>query len=499
LNQKVEKSSRAAVWIVIAIVAASFAAVMPGAGAASPAVGGLVASPSFINLNRTTTVTLETVASMGAGEDNYLVTAWAPDGTAAGSAWYNFTAVGSMSKVLGNASSDFMAAVTQVGFYTLKAEWWNSTSAAFEPAAEALLQTTDVLFVMTELAVASNPYTDLHNCPLAEEYQRGDEIIARGWVRYASTGEVVNGTLVPSAVGNVTGTLFGLTKTIAYNKLGFWRAAWFVAWDQALGPYVFTVNASDGRGNHGTGASAPPGALGALRVIPATLKTSVWTANATTGTLSTAFYTGETVQVVVRSTYELHNAHNYVYTNTTSVLKNGSYPVGPDRSGAALAAIGYGAYNSTSGQYANNVANVTLTFDAATGTWRGTWAISSGTPLLPNMSLAVKVTDGAPTPNVGSASTTFAALPLPAPEVRTQYVNKTETVEVLKPGALEGPVAYGLAGGLLAAGLAVGFVLSRRGGGKAPPASDAGAAKSAEAPEKGKSASEEKKKDEGWD
>ena len=139
MNQRVEKSSRAAVWIVIAMVAASFAATMPGASAASPAVAGLVASPSFINLNRTTTVTLEIVASMGAGEDSYLVAAWAPDGTAAGSAWYNFTAVGSMSKVLGNASSDFMTAVTQVGFYTLKAEWWNSTSSAFEPAAESLL------------------------------------------------------------------------------------------------------------------------------------------------------------------------------------------------------------------------------------------------------------------------------------------------------------------------------------------------------------------------
>ena len=188
MNSEQNRMNRRAAWIVIALtVGVAFAAVPAQAAVVSSRVAAFEASPAFINLNQRTTVTLEIASSAGAGEDNYLVTAWAPDGAAAGSVWFNFTTVGPMSKVLGNASADFMAAVTQVGFYMIKAEWWNSTSAAFEPAADTLLQATDVLYIQTEFAAGSDPYADVHNCQLAEEFQRGDGIIARGYVRYASS------------------------------------------------------------------------------------------------------------------------------------------------------------------------------------------------------------------------------------------------------------------------------------------------------------------------
>ncbi len=467
----------------------------PGANAAAsdPHVASFGADPPFINLNRTTTVTLEIASSFGAGEDNYQVSVYAPDGGLAAFAWYNFSVVGAMSMTLGNATSGFNATVTQVGSYRLLAEHWNSTAGALEFASEAPLLTTDRLLVTTETATASNPYTDLHNCPLASEFQRGDEIIARAYVRYLSTGEILNATNVPTARNNVTGTLFGLTKIITYNAQTFWRAAWFIPWDQALGAYIFNVSASDGLGNVGTGSTPPAGYLAAVRVVAATLRTTVWTANVTTGSTATAFYPGETVQIVVRSTYELHLAHNYLYTNTNSVDKNQSYPVGPDRSGAAVAAIGYGAFNSTSGQYAENLANVTLAFDAATGTWRGTWPVSSSTPLRANLSLSVKVTDGAPTPNLGKASVTFATMPLPPPEIITNTVYQNQTIEVAKAGTMDSTLGYGLLVVGLAAGVGAGFALMRRGGGKGP--------ESAGAPSETKTAEgekAEKKKDEGW-
>lgn len=504
MNQNPKNKPTMTACFVIALVAALAAPALPASAAVtSPNVVAFFAAPALINLNQTTSVTLDIEASAGAGEDNYLVSVLAPNGAVAATLWYNFTSLGSKTFLLGNATLDFQAQITEAGFYTLKAEWWNSTSTAFEPAAEGMLQTTDVLYVATEFAEASNPYTDAHNCPLAEEFQRGDEVIARGWIRYASSGAVVNSTLVPTAAGNVTGTLFGATKNLTYNKEGFWRTAWFIPWDSALGTFPFTVSASDGAGNHGTGVSPPTGGHGALRVIPAVLKTSVWTANATSGLTSAAFYPGESVQIVARSTYELHNAHNYIYTNSNATAKNFSYPVGPDRSGVAVAAIGTGAYNATSGQYANNLANVTLAFDAATGTWRGTWPVSSGSPLGANLSLAVKVTDGAPTANLGRASVTFAALPLPAPEVITNtvtvYNNTTLTVfqdkivEVAKAGTMDSTLGYGLLVVGLAAGVGAGFALLRRGGGKGP--------ESAGAPSEAKPAKDEKqgkKKDEGW-
>jgi hypothetical protein len=487
---------------VIAIAAALALAAGPASAAVvSPAVVAFGASPSFINLNRETTVTLEIGSSVAAGEDNYLVTVWAPDGSAAGSAWYNFTTVGPMSKTLGNASMDFMAAVTQLGFYTLKAEWWNSTSAAFEPAAETPLQTTDVLFVQTEFAAGSDPYADLHNCQLAEEFQRGDGIIARAYMRYASTGEILNGTVVPTAKGNVTGTALGATKTLNYNNAYyFWRAAWQLPWDQAIGVFQFSVNASDGLGNHGSGISPAAGYYGALKIVPAILPTDVWTENATSGEKVTGFYPGETVEVVAFPYYDQHLNHNYAFTNTNAVDKNQSYRVGPDRGGVVTAVIGLGAFNSSAKTFATTLATPVMTFDAATNTWRGTWTVPATGGLAGNLTVKVFATDGASAPNAGSGTAYFSALARPAPEVvtNTVYDNRTvyqnQTIEVAKPGTMDSTLGYGLLIVGLAAGIGAGAVLMRRGRGKSP----GSAGETAQPTKEEEKKADEKKKDEGW-
>ena len=492
--------------MVIALAALLAASALPASAAVvSPNIVAFYATPSFINLNRTTDVTLEIGASAGVGEDNYQVSVIAPDGSPVATAWYNFTSLGSQSLVLGNATAGFNALVTQVGFYTLKAEWWNSTSAALEPAAEAPLQVTDLLYVTTEFAAGSDPYADLHNCQLAEEFQRGDGIIARGYARYASTGEILNGTLVPSAKGNVTGTLFvtdrdPATKVLNYHNVHtFWRTGWQLDWDQPLGVFRFTVDASDGMGNHGSATSPPAGIYGALKIVPAILPTSVWTVNATSGEKIAAFYPGETVTIVTDPYYDQHYNHNYNFTNTNAVDKNESYRLGPDRGGAVVATIGVGAFNATTKTFATQYATPTMTFDAATNTWRGTWVVPASGANAGNVTVKVFATDGAPTPNAGSASGMFSVLARPAPEVVTntvyqnQTVYKNETVEVAKPGMMDSTLGYWLLVAGLAAGAAVGLAMMRRGGGKKPSSTSA----PAEA-KKDEGAKSEKKKDEGW-
>jgi hypothetical protein len=486
----------------IALVAALAAPALPvGAAVTSGNVAAFGASPSFINLNRTTQVTLEIQTSHGANDDNYRVSILSPSGSPVANAWYNFTAVGSLSLVLGNATGGFQALVTEVGFYELVAEWWNTGGSAFEPAASAALQTTDVLFVETEFAAGSDPYADLHNCQLAEEFQRGDGIIARGYMRLASTGEILNGTNVPSAKGNITGSLFAtdrdpVTKVLNYNNAHyFWRAAWEMDWDQPLGVFQFTVTATDGLGNHGTGTSPPAGVYGALKVVPAKLPTDLWTENATSGKKVSAFYPGETVTVVAFPYYDQHFNHNYNFTNTDAVNKNESYRLGPDRGGAVAATIGTGAFNSTSREFATQLAAPTMAFDAATNTWRGTWVVPAGTDV-GNITVKVFATDGASAPNAGSATAYFSALARPPAEVVTNTVTvyDNKTVEVAKAGMMDSTLGYGLLVAGLAAGVGAGLVLMRRGGGKSPSSAPAPAESKGQTPAKDK-----KKGDEGWD
>jgi hypothetical protein len=500
---------RTACSLVIALVAVLLVPAAPAfAAVTSPNVVAFALAPPLINLNRTSSLTLEIGQSAGVGEDNYLVTVSDPDGAPVSTLWYNFSAVGSMSKVIGNASADFQLAVTRVGAYGLKAEWWNSTSAAFEPAATASLQVTDLLIVTTEFAAGSDDWLDVHNCQVAEEFQRGDGIIARGYVRYASTGEILNGTLVPTGAGNITGTLMGSTKTLNYNsKFFFWRAAWQLPWDTPVGVFQFAVTASDGRGNSGSAISPAAGYYGSLKVTPSVLSTAAWTQNATTGAPVSAFFPGETVQVVVRSLYDGHFNHNYAYTNTTAALKANAYPLGADRGGTVSAVLGVGPFNSTAQTFATPLASVPLTFDAASGNWIGNWVVPASGAFAGNVTVWAFATDGAPTPNAGKASATFTTMPRPEREVvtNTVYHNNTlyqnQTVEVPPAGSVQGAVAYGLAGIALAAGAGLGFVLAarrRKGeGGAEAPAPTAGktpASKPAkEAPE-----APETKEDEGW-
>lgn len=443
-------------------------------------VASFSASPPFINLNRTTTLTLNVSSLYGGGNDNYRVTIYKPSGGVLTTGWFNLSAVGSTSLLLGNATQGLNATVTEVGAYILELEHQNGN--AFTFAATFTLQTTDKLLIITEFANASNPYTDEHNCPVAEHFQRGDEIIARAYVKYLSTGEAITGANSPTMTGNITGTLFNETKALNGARQPFWRAAWFIPWDKPLGTYPFNVTASDGLGNTGTGLSPPTGIFGSLKIIPSVLQTSVWTVNASSGATVAGFYPGDVVKIHVYPFYDLHFAHNFNYTNTNrtnagSVATPGvgqEYRLGPDRGGVVTAAIGSGAYNASAGKFADNVANLTLAFDEALGHWTGTWEVPA-TVTKGDLQVRASALDAAPTANGGFASTAFSTLVRPEPvkeivkevltETKTEYVN--QTIEVEKPGGL-GPLAYGLIAGALVvgAGGAYAFARGKMGGGK---------------------------------
>src|SRR3972149_7770163 len=90
------------------------------AGTLDPNVVGFAASPPFINLAMTTTITAEIGSSYGAGLDDYRATVTAPGGGTA-TAWYNFTAIGSLSVIYGDSTSGFNASVGLVGGARLSA------------------------------------------------------------------------------------------------------------------------------------------------------------------------------------------------------------------------------------------------------------------------------------------------------------------------------------------------------------------------------------------
>ena len=431
-----------AIFLVVALSMTGLVILSPPAAGdiVDPNIVSFSATPGYVNLNMTTGIAVTLGTSRGPGLDNYLVTVTKSDGSST-AAWYNFTAVGTISRVYGDAGTDFATRIDRPGLYDLRLDYYDGAS--FTRAASTQMQATDELLVTLEAATASNEYTDVHNCPIAQEFQRGGEIIARAYVRYASTGDFVNGTLVPSAVGNITGTLLGETKVLRWhNVYHFWRWAWFPTWNDTVGPIVFTVDVRDGRGNRGV-ASSPASGLTAWRIIPAILKVMPRIVN-DTGVETVSFLRGENLTIQARVTYESHNAHNRAFPG----------PLNATRGGQVTAVLGYGPYNASSGRFAQTLTTLSLSLDVASQNWTGTYRILATHPVRSDLQVVVQASDGASPANTGMAfATRFAiqepeAAPLPPPPA---------------PFGLDPILAGGLAIVALLGGLGVGIAVARRG------------------------------------
>jgi len=404
------------------------------------------ASPSYININFTTLISVTIGTSYGLYLDNYTVTVTKPSGSAS-TVWYNITAVGVPVPVeYGNASGGFMTTVDEVGSYSLRLDYFNGT--AFLPAAYSTLLVTDRLIVVTEGATASNEYTDVHNCPLAQEFQRGGEIIARVYVTYASNGEFVNGTANPIARGNITGTVFGVTKILTWQNIyHFWRNAFFPDWQTPSGVFRFNASASDGKGNFGSGIS-PAFGLTAWKIVPAILKVVPRILNAS-GAETVDFRPGETVTIEATVTYERHNSHNFAFPG----------PLNATRGGTVTATLGAGTFNATTGIYQTFLANVTLTLNPATQKWIGTYPIPATLANRTDVQARISANDSTSPANSGGAFTTRFAIKAPAlVEVPVNVYRNTTTTQST---GFETPVVGGIAILLLLLGVGVGFAVSR--------------------------------------
>ena len=422
------------------------------------------AVPSFINLNRTTSIEVEIGTSYGAGLDNYRVTVTAPDGTTA-SAWYNFTtAPQTLGRIYGSASADFMTAVDQVGKHDLRLEYWDG--AAFTLAGMSELQTTDQLRIVFVIRSGSDPFISQHTCPVAQEFLRGAKFLGGGYVYYASTGEAVTAAN-SNALGNVTGAFLGITRALKAPPL--WHHAWKLPWNAPTGSQRFYLNASDGMGNFGsavTGTAPFP----RVTIVPDTLVVTSRMMNGTGGETVT-FAPGETLRIEAEARYDDKEAHETVDDPNPVDPYNG--PLTSARGGQVKAHVGWGAFNATSSMFANTLTNLTLTFDPATEKWVGTYQIPAGTQNLSAVQAVITASDGATPPNTGAAfSTQFA-------------IKKPGVIEVprdvFRSTGFELPVVAGLAIVLLLVGLGIGMLAFRRRGG----------AKSGEAPEQKEPAPED--------
>lgn len=427
------------------LMAVPWVAPYASAGVIDPNVVLFEPTKPFINLNRTTDISVEIGTSYGAGMDNYRVTVTAPGGPS-WALWYNFTAVGSMSKTFGNASKDFMALVTEVGTYDVRLDYFNG--ATFSLAGLTEFKTTDKLNVVFLIRSASNPATNQHSCPVASEFVRGGKFIGGAYVTYASTGEGVT-TQNSNAAGNITGAILGMTNVMVGPPI--WHSAWYFPWNSPVGAVKFYVNASDGMGNTGRAVTGEAGNR-PVTIVPDMLQVKARILNAT-GAESVTFAPGDTMSFEVEARYDDHAANNVAYVA----------PLNGTRGGQVKVHVGWGSFNASSSTFANTLTNVTLTLDVPSQVWKGQYTIPTTTANLTGVQAVVTASDGATPPNVGTTMTTQFTVRKPAaPEIVEVPVERSTGFEL--------PVVAGLSVALLLAGLGVGIAMSRRrrANGKAP-------------------------------
>lgn len=427
----------------VMLVASLFVLHAPAsASVIDPNVTRFDAVPSFINVNKTTGIVVDIGTSYGPNMDNYRVTVTAPDSTTA-TAWYNFTsgAPDTLTRTYGDVGADFMTVVNQVGTYDVRLEHFDG--AVFSVSGVTELKVTDQLNVVLLIRSGSNPATEMHSCPVAQEFVRGGKYIGGAYVYYASTGETVT-DLNSNAVDNITGAFLGETNFLQGAPL--WHSVWYIPWDAPTGAVKFYVNASDGMGNFGSAVTGV-GVIPRVTIVPDTLDVSSRILNGT-GQESVLFAPGDTVRFEVEAAYDDHASHNFDYIA----------PLNSTRGGVVTIHVGWGDYNATSGKFANVLADLTLTLNPATETWVGTYQIPAGTANLSDVQAVVSVHDGASPPNTGTAFTTsFAIRSPPAPQI--------VEVPVEVPGpttGLEAPLVGALSFVLLVMGLGVGYAVSRR-------------------------------------
>ena len=362
------------------------------------------ASPGYINLGMTTSVSVTAPAS-----GTYSLVVQKPSG-AKFDANLSFTEAGqSQNATFGNATSGFKTLVDQVGTYNVFLEQGTET------VGSTSFYSTNKLIVTMDMVVAGT-------CIFVQGISRGEQFVPRFYAHYASNDAPLT--------ASVRGASINFTTPSGQVENAPWDS-YSSLFDNAVSPnwnYTFVgswnpeVNASDGYGNFGTFKY-----MGSPFVItPAQLSTSIALVDTSTGHNLTSLANGEGMTIMATITYP---------TNAEPVTGFVA-PLSPARGGAVAAEVGWGYYNTTSGAFGGGktegalLGTVPMTYSGHNGTWTGQFE-SASLPALPagaTYEVVVSSKDSASPVNEGFAMAQIAPTVTVAPSTQTVTQVSSSTI-----------------------------------------------------------------------
>ena len=414
--------------VLFLLVASLLASAIPFASAQNQYI---VATPGYINLGMTTTIS---VTAPAAG--TYSVVVQQPSGVKNN---LNFTATASgqvINDTYGNSSQGFSTAVNQVGTYGVFLEQHGQVVSATS------FYTTNKLIVTMDMVQAGL-------CTFTQEITRGMQFIPRFYVHYASNGALMT--------NNTKGASINFTTPSGQEENAPWDS-FAKLFDNAVSPnwnYTYvgdwspSVTASDAYGNTGTYTYT-----GSPYVIaPADLSTKITFASTSTGQALTSIANGEEVTIVANITYPTNAEPTPGFVG----------PLGPSRGGAVTAQVGWGFYNVSTGTFGGGkssgalIGTVLMTYSASNSTWTGQFE-SNSLPALPagaSYEVAVSSRDSASPANTGFAIANLA----PAITATSSTLTQTTTQSVVQTVQTIPTVVYAAFIILLILGLLIGYIV----------------------------------------
>jgi hypothetical protein len=423
------------------LVVSILAPLIASAPSVSAQVQYVTATPGYLNLAMTATVT---VTAPAAG--TYTVVVQRPDSTTVQLS-YSFTAAGqTQSAILGNATVGFKSLINKVGTYNIFLEQGNQ-----------VLSSTSV-YATNQL----NVFIDMVNggvCNYIAGATRGTKMFPRFYATYTSNGAPVlntKGAYVTFTLpdGSKVNASYHKPTTEAPVSTGFFIGKFQPNWNYStVGPWSPTAVISDGKGNFVNYQYIGP----AFVLTPAQLATNIQLLDSTGTQVVGGLSNGETVTVKATITYP---------TNAEAVPGFVAPLDSASRGGVVNALVGWGFYNTTSKAFGGGnksgglLAQVPLTY-MANGTWTGKFTASSLPALQPGTAYQVIVmsNDKANPPNTGFAVASMAPA---AGTTSSVSQSTTATGPAASVGGLTLSLALLTAIGTLIVGLVVGIIVRPR-------------------------------------
>jgi len=376
----------------------------------------VTASPGYVNLGMTVTIT---VTAPAAGTYSVIVD---KPGGASTSLNFVFTSAGQKeNQTYGSTSTGFGSLISQVGTYTVFVTQGGQTVG------------TTSFYATNQINIGMDMVTG-GTCTYIGGAPRGTKMFPRFYLTYASNGQVLNnntvGILVQYTVPGSTTPLTAGWDAGAHLYVGKVQMTWNYTF---LGPWSPTATVTDAAGNTGTFtyAGAP------FTLSPAAFATNIQFLDATSNLPVATLYNGETVNIHATVTYP---------TNAEPVSGFVAPLDSTARGGVVTAYVGWGTWNASALTFGGSakspgalVATVKMAYTGANGTWTGQF-VASSLPTLPagqNYAVAVVSSDKASPPNTGLQLASLSPAPTPAIG-GTTTVTATTTVSAAGTGTATG-------------------------------------------------------------